>query len=132
MYVATTSAASLTATSSCPTTPRPAMASSPRCRCLRSSRSSTNRFQVVCHRFDPLPQVTKNVRYRRGEEGPTEDAKVCAAIAGAEQRLNGYGRLIVRPSGTEPVIRVTAEGDDPDLIEEVVDSIVDALNEVAL
>ena len=86
---------------------------------------------IVCRRFDPLPQVTKNVRYHRGER-PTEDAKVCAAIAGAEQRLNGYGRLIVRPSGTEPVIQVTAEGDDPDLIEEVVDSIVDALNEVAL
>ena len=86
----------------------------------------------VCHRFDPLPQVTKNVRYRKGEESPTEDAKVCAAIASAEQRLKGYGRLIVRPSGTEPVIRVTAEGDDPDLIEEVVDGIVDALNEVAL
>ena len=86
----------------------------------------------VCHRFDPLPQVTKNVRYRKGEERPTEDAKVCAAIASAEQRLKGYGRLIVRPSGTEPVIRVTAEGDDPDLIEEVVDGIVDALNEVAL
>lgn len=86
---------------------------------------------VVCHRFDPLPQVTKNVRYRKGER-PTEDAKVCAAIASAEQRLNGNGRLIVRPSGTELVIRVTAEGDDPDLIEEVVDRIVDALNEVAL
>ena len=86
---------------------------------------------VVCHRFDPLPQVTKNVRYCKGER-VTEDAKVCAAIASAEQRLNGCGRLIVRPSGTEPVIRVTAEGDDPDLIEEVVDGIVDALNEVAL
>jgi phosphoglucosamine mutase len=84
----------------------------------------------VCHRFNPLPQVTKNVRYRKGER-PTEDAKVCAAIASGEQRLNGRGRLIVRPSGTEPVIRVTGEGDDADLIEEIVESIVDALNEVA-
>ena len=78
-----------------------------------------------------MPQVTKNVRYRKGER-PTENAKVCAAIASGEQRLNGRGRLIVRPSGTEPVIRVTGEGDDADLIEEVVNSIVDALNEIAL
>jgi phosphoglucosamine mutase len=85
----------------------------------------------VCHRFDPLPQVTKNVRYRNGKERPTEHAKVRDAIAEAEQRLNGHGRLIVRPSGTEPVIRVTGEGDDPDLIEEVVDGIVEALNEAA-
>jgi phosphoglucosamine mutase len=84
----------------------------------------------VCRRFNPLPQVTKNVRYHKGER-PTEDAKVCAAIASGEQRLNGRGRLIVRPSGTEPVIRVTGEGDDVDLIEEIVESIVDALNEVA-
>jgi phosphoglucosamine mutase len=53
------------------------------------------------------------------------------AIADAEKRLNGHGRLIVRPSGTEPVIRVTGEGDDRMLVEEVVDGIVDALNAVA-
>jgi phosphoglucosamine mutase len=86
----------------------------------------------VCHRFDPLPQVTKNVRYRNGKQRPTEDASVKDAIASAELRLNGQGRLIVRPSGTEPVIRVTGEGDDPDLVEEVVDGIVEALNQAAL
>ena len=53
------------------------------------------------------------------------------AIASATQRLNGQGRVIVRPSGTEPVIRVTGEGDDPNLIEEVVDGIVDAVTQVA-
>ena len=63
----------------------------------------------VCHRFDPLPQVTKNVRYRKGEERPTEDAKVRAAIASAEQRLKGCGRLIVRPSGAEPVMEFTTK-----------------------
>ena len=85
----------------------------------------------VCHRFDPLPQVTKNVRYRsNGKEKPTEHAKVRDAIAEAEQRLNGQGRLIVRPSGTEPVIRVTGEGDDPEMVEEVVDGIVEALRDV--
>jgi phosphoglucosamine mutase len=84
----------------------------------------------VCHRFDPLPQVTKNVRYRDGK--PHEDRKVLSAIADGEKRLNGHGRLIVRPSGTEPVIRVTGEGDDRELVEEVVDGIVDALTNVAV
>jgi len=84
---------------------------------------------AVCHRYDPLPQVTKNVRYRGG--APHEHAKVRSAIADGEGRLNGRGRLIVRPSGTEPVIRVTAEGDDRALVEDVVDGVVDALNQVA-
>jgi phosphoglucosamine mutase len=84
---------------------------------------------VVCHRFDPLPQITKNVRYRNGK--PHEDAGVRSAIASGAERLNGHGRLIVRPSGTEPVVRVTGEGEDLSLVEEVVDGIVDALNQVA-
>jgi len=83
----------------------------------------------LCHRFEPLPQVTKNVRYRSGR--PHEHASVRSAIADGEKRLNGHGRLIVRPSGTEPVIRVTGEGDDTVLIEEVVDGIVDAISVVA-
>ena len=53
------------------------------------------------------------------------------AIAGAERRLNGHGRLVIRPSGTEPVIRVMGEGDDKNLVEEVVDGIVDALTTYA-
>jgi phosphoglucosamine mutase len=83
----------------------------------------------VCHRFDPLPQVLKSVRYKSGK--PLENAKVRSAIKHAEQRLDGQGRLIVRPSGTEPVIRVMGEGDDKGLIEEVVDGIVDALTQAA-
>jgi phosphoglucosamine mutase len=83
----------------------------------------------VCHRFDPLPQILKNVRYRNGQ--PLEHAEVRSAIADAEQRLGHQGRLIIRPSGTEPVIRVMGEGDDQVLVEEVVDGIVDALNHVA-
>jgi phosphoglucosamine mutase len=83
----------------------------------------------VCHRFDPLPQILKNVRYRNGQ--PLEHAEVRSAIADAEQRLGRQGRLIIRPSGTEPVIRVMGEGDDKILVEEVVDGIVDALNHVA-
>jgi phosphoglucosamine mutase len=83
----------------------------------------------VCHRFEPLPQVLRNVRYKKGK--PLEDAKVQLAIKSAEQRLNGQGRLVIRPSGTEPVIRVMAEGDDKVLVEDVVDSIADALTEAA-
>jgi phosphoglucosamine mutase len=83
----------------------------------------------VCHRFDPLPQVLKNVRYRSGK--PLERAEVRSAIAAAEKKLDGTGRLVIRPSGTEPVIRVMGEGDDRVMVEEVVDSIVDALSEAA-
>jgi phosphoglucosamine mutase len=83
----------------------------------------------VCHRFDPLPQVLKNVRYKSGK--PLENAKVRTAIKQAQARLNGQGRLVVRPSGTEPVIRVMVEGDDKGLVEEVVDGIVEALTQAA-
>jgi phosphoglucosamine mutase len=83
----------------------------------------------VCHRFEPLPQVLKNVHYRNGK--PLEHAKVRSAIADAEQRLGRKGRLIIRPSGTESVIRVMGEGDDKILVEEVVDNIVEALNQFA-
>jgi phosphoglucosamine mutase len=83
----------------------------------------------VCHRFDPLPQVMKNVRYREGK--PLENAAVTGAIDSARKKLGQGGRLVIRPSGTEPVIRVMAEGDDRELVEEVVDGIVAALNKAA-
>jgi phosphoglucosamine mutase len=83
----------------------------------------------VCHRYEALPQVMKNVRYKSGK--PLDNAKVRSAIKDAEQRLDGHGRLIVRPSGTEPVIRVMGEGDDKVLVEEVVDGIVSALTKAA-
>jgi phosphoglucosamine mutase len=83
----------------------------------------------VCHRFEPLPQVLKNVRYRNGK--PLEHADVRSAIADGEERLGRQGRLIIRPSGTEPVIRVMGEGDDKILVEKVVDDIVEALNAFA-
>jgi phosphoglucosamine mutase len=83
----------------------------------------------VCHRFEPLPQVLKNVRYRNGK--PLENAGVRSAIASAEKKLGSGGRLIVRPSGTEPVIRVMGEGDDKLLVEAAVDGVIEALTEVA-
>src|SRR5882724_1081504 len=83
----------------------------------------------VCHRFDPLPQILKNVRYRSGK--PLDHAEVKSAILDGENRLNGHGRLLVRSSGTEPVIRVMGEGDDRILVEDVVDQIVTALGHAA-
>src|SRR5215204_257562 len=84
----------------------------------------------VCHRFEPLPQIMKNVRYTNGR--PLDDAKVRTAIESGEQRLNGQGRLVIRPSGTEPVIRGMAEGDDPAVVEQIVADIVGALTEAAV
>ena len=83
----------------------------------------------VCHRFEPLPQILRNVRYKTGK--PLEDAKVRLAIKSAEQKLNGKGRLVIRPSGTESVIRVMGEGDNKSLVEDVVDGIVEALTDAA-
>lgn len=83
----------------------------------------------VCHRFEPLPQILKNVRFKSGK--PLESASVRTAIAGAEKRLGQGGRLLVRPSGTEPVIRVMGEGDDKILVESVVDDVVEALSRAA-
>ena len=83
----------------------------------------------VLHRFDPLPQILKNVRFKGGK--PLDDARVKDAIAGAEAELDGKGRLVIRASGTEPVIRVMAEGDDRGQVETVVDRICDAVREAA-
>jgi phosphoglucosamine mutase len=92
-------------------------------------KKQDRRVSEVCHRFDPLPQVLKNVRYKSGK--PLENAKVRSAIKDGERRLNGHGRLVIRPSGTEPVIRVMGEGEDPLLVEDVVDGIVAALSRAA-
>jgi phosphoglucosamine mutase len=81
----------------------------------------------VLHRFEPLPQLLKNVRFAGGK--PLEAESVKRVIADAEAELKGNGRLVIRPSGTEPVIRVMAEGDDPQQVERVVDRICDAVRE---
>ena len=75
----------------------------------------------VCRVFEPLPQVLKNVQFNGGK--PLEDKVVKKAIADGEVRLGKTGRLLVRPSGTEPVIRVMAEGEDEALVESVVGDI---------
>ncbi|HEV7336638.1 MAG TPA: phosphoglucosamine mutase [Bosea sp. (in: a-proteobacteria)] len=83
----------------------------------------------VCHCFEPLPQILKNVRYKQGR--PLEEKPVVSAIKAAEQLLGESGRLVIRPSGTEPVIRVMAEGDDRDLVMRAVDEVVEAVAKAA-
>jgi phosphoglucosamine mutase len=80
----------------------------------------------VCHRFEPLPQILKNMRLRPGST--PDKTQMTKIIADAEKRLGVDGRILVRPSGTEPVIRVMAEGDDRALVEAVVDDVIGALS----
>jgi phosphoglucosamine mutase len=90
---------------------------------------SGKRASELLHLFDPAPQLLRNVRFAGGK--PLEHAKVIAAIADAEAALAGKGRLVIRPSGTEPVIRVMAEGDDESEVEAAVASICAAVSEAA-
>ena len=78
--------------------------------------------------FEPVPQLLKNVRYESGD--PLGAAAVKKRIADAERQFHGRGRLVIRKSGTEPLIRVMAEGDDAAEVEAVVDSICDAMASV--
>ena len=82
----------------------------------------------VCRRFEPVPQMLKNVRISGGK--PLEDEFVQASIKDATSQLGASGRLVIRPSGTEPLIRVMAEGDDHVLVERIVNSLVDVISGV--
>ena len=79
----------------------------------------------LCHLFDPLPQLLKNVRFKKGE--PLKEKDVVAAIREGEERLGAKGRLVIRKSGTEPLIRVMGEGDDEALLKSVVRDICSAI-----
>ncbi len=83
----------------------------------------------VCRKFEPVPQILKNVRYANGM--PLDNAEVKEAISEGEHRLGKSGRLVIRPSGTEPLIRIMAEGDDEGLITAVVDDIAGAVSRSA-
>jgi phosphoglucosamine mutase len=83
----------------------------------------------VCRVFDPLPQVLKNVQFNGGK--PLQDKAVKKAITDGEERLGSGGRLLIRPSGTEPVVRVMAEGEDGALVASVVDDIVAVIEQAA-
>ncbi|OJY63605.1 MAG: phosphoglucosamine mutase [Sphingobium sp. 66-54] len=84
---------------------------------------------ALLRQFEPVPQLLRNVRFAGGK--PLEAESVRTVIAQAETELNGSGRLVIRPSGTEPVIRVMAEGDDAGQVERVVARICDAVASAA-
>mgnify|MGYP001806864882 FL=1 len=98
-------------------------------RVLASLVRSGKRASELLHQFDPVPQLLKNVRYGAGK--PLENSAVKAVIAYAEAELAGKGRLVIRASGTEPLIRVMAEGDDAAQVERIVDTICDAVKAAA-
>lgn len=82
----------------------------------------------VCAKFEPVPQFLKNIRFSGGK--PLEDKSVISAIDEGRDRLGKSGRVVIRPSGTEPLIRVMAEGDDKVLVEAVVDDIISVIGSV--
>ena len=84
----------------------------------------------LCNIFQPYPQLLKNVRFEQGSR-PLEKASVTQAIADGEAALGAAGRLVIRASGTEPVIRVMGESEDPIALERVVEQICGAVVEVA-
>jgi phosphoglucosamine mutase len=93
-------------------------------------QKSGKKASEVCNLFNPLPQILKNVRYAKGAR-PLESESVKEAIAEAEKNLSNYGRLLIRKSGTEPLIRVMAEGDDEKKIERIVGDLCTAIEKVA-
>ena len=91
---------------------------------------SGKRMSELARQFEPVPQKLENVRFAGGK--PLEHAAVKSAIADAEQRLNGAGRILVRASGTEPLIRIMAEGDDEKLVGQLVREIAGAVKLAAV
>src|SRR5436190_15920958 len=91
--------------------------------------TSGKRMSALARQFDPVPQKSENVRIAGGK--PLETAAVRQVLADAEARLNGTGRLVVRASGTEPLIRIMAEGDDEKVLAQVVKDIAGAVKKAA-
>jgi phosphoglucosamine mutase len=89
---------------------------------IKSRKPASETFRA----FEPVPQLLKNVRVRDATAA-LEAQAVIAAIAAGEKKLGKGGRVLVRKSGTEPLIRVMAEGDDSDLVKSVVDQIIEAI-----
>ncbi len=92
---------------------------------LTCIKRSNKPVSELCHKFEPVPQLLKNVRV---SGKPLEASDVKVAIEEARSRLGQSGRLVIRPSGTEPLIRVMAEGDDRHLVEQVVDDLVGVIS----
>ncbi|WP_112873769.1 phosphoglucosamine mutase [Paracoccus endophyticus] len=97
---------------------------------LAALADSGERASTLVRQFDPVPQMLKNVRFAAGAD-PLSTAPVRAEIAAAEARLAQSGRVLIRKSGTEPLIRVMAEAEDEGVLREVVDGIVAAVEKAA-
>ena len=101
---------------------------------INACEQSGRRASEVLHVFDPVPQLLKNVRFSAGQ-APLELDSVKLAIREAEAQLSGNGRLLIRKSGTEPLIRVMAESEDEALlnasVEHVVSTVESAVGTVA-
>ncbi|MEE4189866.1 MAG: phosphoglucosamine mutase [Roseobacter sp.] len=93
---------------------------------LAAMIASGEAASVLLNRFEPVPQMLKNVRFAAGQT-PLETIGVQAAIAAAEDALQGKGRLLIRKSGTEPLVRVMAEHEDRQIMEQAVDHVVEAV-----
>jgi phosphoglucosamine mutase len=87
-------------------------------------------MSALAQQFEAAPQKLENVRFANGAR-PLDDANVKSVIAECEARLNASGRIVVRPSGTEPLIRIMAEGDDAKLVAQVVRDIAGAVKQAA-
>lgn len=96
---------------------------------LAAVKQSGKKVSELCRLFTPMPQILKNVSYNKND--PLNDNDVKQAISAAEKSLNGSGRLLIRKSGTEPLIRVMAEGDDLADVERVVNDICAVIEKAA-
>ena len=96
---------------------------------LAVMKRRARKVSEICSVFTPVPQILRNVSYGGGE--PLGDSKVVEAIRAAEDVLGRDGRILVRKSGTENLIRVMGEGDDAQAVDRAVSQIVEAVNQVA-
>ena len=93
--------------------------------CVRAQKPASE----ICHLFEPAPQVLINVRYEGAS--PLELESVQKAQQDAEARLGNQGRLVLRKSGTEPLIRVMTQGDDDQLVTSVAEDLAEAIRQAA-
>jgi len=93
--------------------------------CVRQQKP----VSVICNQFTPLPQILQNVKFKGGK--PLEDATVKNAIKDAEATLGKKGRLLIRPSGTEPLIRVMAEHEDETVVKKIVEELCGVISKAA-
>jgi len=92
-------------------------------------RATDRRASEVGRKFEPVPQILKNVRYTNGL--PLEEKQVKDAIEDARSMLGNSGRLVIRPSGTEPLIRIMAEGDDKAMVRKIVNGLAETVSKCA-